>query len=264
MATELNIRFNDGDGYERSMGVWSRIAGEVFIDWLAPGSGLRWLDVGCGSGAFTALLMDRCAPSETQGVDPSEAQLVFARARATGKHPTFQQGDAMALPFENDRFDAAVMALVIFFVPEPSQGVSEMARVVRPGGAVAAYAWDVLGGGFPFEPIYFELRALGIVPPKAPREDASRIDTMHELWVGAGLEAVETRTITIERTFANFEDFWNTSTALGSLRPVFEAMTPDELAALKARVRARLPAADTAGRITYSARANAVKGRVPG
>ena len=56
----------------------------------------------------------------------------------------------MALPFGDDSFDAAVMALVLFFVPEPAQGVAEMARVVRPGGLVAAYLWDFGGGGFPF------------------------------------------------------------------------------------------------------------------
>jgi trans-aconitate methyltransferase len=75
------IRFDDGAAYEQAMGVWSRFAGEVFLDWLAPPSGWRWIDVGCGSGAFTALLMQRCAPADAQGVDPSEAQLVFARER---------------------------------------------------------------------------------------------------------------------------------------------------------------------------------------
>jgi ubiquinone/menaquinone biosynthesis C-methylase UbiE len=71
----------------------------------------------------------------------------------------------MALPFSEDRFDVAVMALVIFFVPDPAKGVAEMVRVVRPGGTVATYAWDVFGGGFPLEPIQVEMRALGVTPP---------------------------------------------------------------------------------------------------
>ena len=78
---EPQIRFDDGAGYERMMGKWSRLAGEVFLDWLQPPSGLRWIDVGCGNGAFTELLAERCAPAEIQGVDPSEAQLAFARSR---------------------------------------------------------------------------------------------------------------------------------------------------------------------------------------
>jgi SAM-dependent methyltransferase len=156
---EQTIRFEDGDAYERTMGVWSRLAGDVFVDWLAPSPALRWIDVGCGSGAFVELLAQRCAPAEIQGIDPSEAQLAYARGRPAARVAEFRQGDAMALPFDDNRFDAAEMALVIFFVPDPAKGVAEMARVVRPGGIIAAYAWDMLGGGFPFAPIQAELRA---------------------------------------------------------------------------------------------------------
>ena len=85
------------------------------------------------------------------------------------------------------------MALVIFFVPDPAKGVAEMARVVRPGGTVAAYAWDILGGGFPQEPIWIEMRAMGLTPVNPPSVEASRIDAMRELWRGAGFDAVETR-----------------------------------------------------------------------
>ena len=169
--TQPPIRFDNGSAYERGMGVWSRLAGEVFLDWLAPPQGMRWIDIGCGSGAFTELTMQRCAPAETHGIDPSEPQLAFARTRPGAAGATFHQGDAMALPFEADRFDAAIMALVIFFVPEPAKGVAEMARVVRPGGTIAAYAWDVLNGGFPFEPLQAEFRALGVSPSLPPSRD---------------------------------------------------------------------------------------------
>src|SRR6185369_2343703 len=99
-------------------------------------------DVGCGSGAFTETIVERCAPSAVQGIDPSEAQLEFARTRPIEHVAQFRQGDAMAQPFPDGTFDVAVMALVIFFVPEPAKGVAEMRRVVAPGGMVAAYAWD--------------------------------------------------------------------------------------------------------------------------
>ncbi len=134
---EQQIRFDDGAAYERMMGTWSRLVGEIFLDWLAPRSGLRWIDIGCGNGAFTQLVVERCAPAEVQGIDPSERQLAFARARPATRVAEFRQGDAMALPFPEDKFDAAVMALVIFFVPNPSKGVAEMVRVVCPGGTVA-------------------------------------------------------------------------------------------------------------------------------
>jgi len=90
----------------------------------------------------------------------------------------FRQGDAMALPFLAGRFDAAVMALVVVFVPDPVKGVEEMVRVVRPGGIVATYVWDMVGGGFPLDPILVEMRAMGLAPP---RVDASRLEALQDL-----------------------------------------------------------------------------------
>ena len=110
---EQKIRFDDGASYERMMGVWSRLAGDTFIDWLAPSSRMRWIDIGCGNGAFTELLVERCAPSEIVGIDPSEGQLAFARTRPASRVAVFHQGDAMALPFQAASFDVAVMALVM-------------------------------------------------------------------------------------------------------------------------------------------------------
>ena len=168
----------------------------------------------------------------------------------------------MALPFEQQRFDAAVMALVIFFVPDPAKGVAEMARVVRPGGLVAAYAWDVLGGGFPFDPIWHETRAAGVSPLLPPNPDAGGLEALRGLWTAAGLQEVEAREIVVERAFSTFEDYWATSTITGGVRPPLEGMSVEERDKLKERVRARLPT-DAMGQVTWTARANAVKGRAP-
>jgi SAM-dependent methyltransferase len=259
---ENQIRFEDGAAYERMMGAWSRLVGDIFLDWLAPASGLRWIDIGCGSGAFSERLVERCAPAEVHGVDPSEAQLSFARTRPAARLAQFRRGDAMALPFPDRRFDAAVMALVIFFVPEPAKGVAEMVRVVRPGGTVAAYAWDITAGGHPAQPIQAELRAIGVNQLLPPSPEASRIDGLRRLWTDAGLEAVETREITAARTFADSNDFWTTTLLGGVIGPIIAAMPAADAERVKERVRARLPA-DAAGRITCFGRANAVKGRLP-
>jgi SAM-dependent methyltransferase len=256
------IRFDDGAAYERYMGVWSHLVGEAFIGWLGPKSGLRWLDVGCGNGAFTEMLVERCAPVSVLGIDPSEGQLAYARTRPALASARFHQGDAMALPFPADSFDAAVMPLVIFFVPDPAKGVSEMARVVRPGGTSSAYAWDMLGGGFPYESLNMEMRGMGISVPVPPSPDASRIEAMRDLWTGAGLDSVETRGITVQRTFADFDDYWTTILGGPNVGPKLAAMASADLALLKARMRDRLTAG-APGPITYSARANAVKGHVP-
>lgn len=150
--SEPAIQFNDGAAYERMMGTWSRLVGDVFLDWLKPAPGLKWIDIGCGNGAFTEQIVDRCAPSEVLGVDPSEGQLAFARQRPAARLAKFQQGGAESLPVANRSFDVATMALVIFFVPNPAKGVAEMVRVVKPGGLIAAYAWDMFGGGFRSKP----------------------------------------------------------------------------------------------------------------
>jgi SAM-dependent methyltransferase len=263
MSTEP-IRFDDGAAYERYMGRWSRLAGETFLDWLAPRPGLRWLDVGCGNGAFTEMIVGRCAPGVVHGIDPSEEQLAYARTRSALQGVAqFRAGDAMALPFPDDAFDAAVMPLVIFFVPEPAKGVAEMARVVGPGGTVAAYAWDLPGGGFPYDALWVEMRETGVEVSLPPSPDASRIDAMRNYWTGAGVEAVETREITVQRTFADFDDYWTTVLGGPSVGRQLAAMPPEELRSFQARMRAHLPA-DEAGRITCTGRANAVKGRVPG
>ena len=261
--SETTIRFEDGAAYERGMGGWSRLAGEIFLDWLAPPMGLAWIDIGCGNGAFTELLIQRTTPREVQGIDPSEAQLSFARERPGARGAVFQQGDALDLPFEARHFDAAVMALVIFFVPEPAKGLAEMMRVVSPGGIVAAYAWDLLSGGFPFTPIMEELRAAGLNPPLPPSASISQMPALRDLWESSGLEAVETREIRVERHFADFEDFWSSSVGgSGSVGPLIKQMAPDEIERFKGKVAARL-AIDSAGRVTGRGLANAITGRAP-
>ena len=262
MSATDHIRFDDGAAYERYMGTWSRLAGEAFLDWLAPAPGLRWLDVGCGNGAFTELIVERCAPAAVDGIDPSEGQLAFARTRPTLGNARFRQGDAMAQPFPDGTFDAAVMPLVIFFVPDPARGVGEMARVVSAGGTVSAYAWDLPGGGFPYEVLHNEMREMGIAVPTPPSPDASGMEVVRELWTGAGLEAIETREITVQRTFADFNDYWTTIFMAPSVGGKLTAMTAADAAVLKERMLSHLPA-DVHGRITYTAKANAVKGRVP-
>ena len=255
------ITFDDGAQYEEFMGVWSRLAGDRFLDWLAPPPGLRWVDVGCGNGAFTELLVQRCAAAEVQGIDPSEAQLAYARGRDTSGIAHFQLGDAMALPYADRAFDAAVMALVIFFVPEPTKGVAEMARVVRPGGSVSAYAWDMHGAGFPFAALHEEMTALGAQPLWPPSADASRVDALRALWTGAGLVDIETHRIDVRRTFADFDTFWRVAQTGPRIAPRIGAMGRGDSELLKTRLRARLPT-DADGRITYGAQANAIKGTV--
>lgn len=260
--SDTPFRFDDGVAYERQMGRWSRLAGEVFLDWLALPPGLAWLDIGCGNGAFTEVVAARCAPASLDAIDPSAAQLDHARAQPAAARIRYRQGDAMALPWADDAFDVAMMALVVFFVPDPAKAVAEAARVTRPGGTVAAYAWDMHGGGFPYAALVALLRDIGRNAPKPPSVDASKLDALRELWQRAGIDGVETRQIAVQRTYASFEDLWDTARSNASLRALVDGLSPAEAGALRARLRERLPAAAD-GTITHGARANAVKGRMP-
>ncbi|MDQ8037435.1 MAG: class I SAM-dependent methyltransferase [Pedobacter sp.] len=259
--TDDKIRFDDGAAYERYMGLWSRKVGEQFLNWLSAVDGMRWLDVGCGNGAFTEMLAQHCAPSALAGIDPSEEQLAFARTLPALANADLRAGDAMALPWADRSFDAAVMPLVIFFVPEPRRGVSEMARVVAPGGLVTAYAWDMAGGGFPYAALQAEIAALGITVPTPPSNDASKLEVMQTLWQDAGLCDVETTVITVQREFASFDDYWETVQGGPSVRLRLAGMTPEIAEALKKRMREILPT-DDAGKVTVSASANVIKGCV--
>jgi SAM-dependent methyltransferase len=259
---EADKLFTDGEAYERMMGRWSRLVAEAFLDWLNAPKNLSWLDVGCGNGAFTEELIAHCAPSAVTAIDPSDDQLAYARRRPRVGMADFRVGDAQNLPFTDGNFDIAAMALVISFLPDPGRAAAEMARVVRPGGWVATYMWDTLGGGAPVDPLYLAMESMGLTSVRPPNPAASRRDAMQGLWKAAGLELVETRVIRIETAYTDFDDFWISNTLpIGPQGKIIASMSTRERNELRTRLRDRLPSSST-GRIAHQAFANAVKGRV--
>ena len=245
------------------MGAWSRLAGDTFLDWLDAPAGSRWLDVGCGNGAFTALVAERCAPASVDGVDPSEAQLAFARARPCSVPATYARGVATALPYDDARFDVATFALVLHFLPDVAPALAEAVRVVRPGGTIAAYTWDLPGGGFPPEPVLAAMAAFGAPEPRHPNVDASRLDVARSSWIDAGLVDVHTHVIPVTRTFANFDAFWAIMRTGPPIVPGLATLSPSDVEAVRRRVRERMPP-EPDGRVVATATANAVRGTRPG
>ena len=168
----------------------------------------------------------------------------------------------MALPFAEERFDAVAMALVIPLVTDPAKAVAEMVRVAAPGATVATYVWDLMGGRSPVELIDAEFERTGHRLPMQPSLGASEMKVLRDLWTTAGLDAIETREITVHRTFANFDDFWTANLLSPRVAPAVAAMSSEELERLRARVLEHLPL-DPTGTVTYAATANAIKGRRP-
>jgi demethylmenaquinone methyltransferase/2-methoxy-6-polyprenyl-1,4-benzoquinol methylase len=110
---------------------WRRRAADL----AAVGPGSRVLDVATGTGDLAIELAGRVAPGgEVIGSDFSERMLELARAKAPGID--FEQANALALPYPDDRFDAATVGFGARNFADLEQGLSEMARVVRPGGRV--------------------------------------------------------------------------------------------------------------------------------
>ena len=259
---EETIRFDDGAAYEKYMGIWSQKVGLQFLDWLEPAPQQQWVDVGCGNGAFTQLLLERCQPLGVQGVDPSPEQIAFAQSRFPEADARFAVGDAMALPLPDQCATQAVMALVIFFVPQPTRGVAEMARVLQPGGTASAYAWDILGGGFPWAAMQSALPAVDRTPAHPPSVEAANLDALQQLWTEAGFVEVQTQVLTAQRSFSNFDDYWSTGVHGPSLVTRISKLSASELQTYKEAVRQELGHPE--GPFTVSARAHAVKGRKPG
>ncbi len=186
--------FTDGAAYESYMGRWSKMVGVQFLHWLETPTQSKWLDVGCGNGAFTDEVIKQCTPSSVTGIDPSEGQIQYARQRHQTGQADYHVGDAQNLPFGDRSFDVATMALVIAFVPNPPKAVAELCRVTKPGGQVATYMWD-LPKGMPGHPITKILTDMGKSSLLLPSEEFSQMEPMQKLWVDAGLQKVESTQI---------------------------------------------------------------------
>jgi ubiquinone/menaquinone biosynthesis C-methylase UbiE len=145
-------RFSDGTAYEQFMGRWTCAVGTIFLDWLAPPTDARWLDIGCGTGVFTDLIVSTCAPATVIAIDPSEPQIEVARNKAIAQRVDFRVADSQKLPFSDNTFDIVVSALVINFISDRSQALAEMCRVCHPHGLIAGYVWDLAQRGPPFLP----------------------------------------------------------------------------------------------------------------
>ena len=260
---ELAFKFDDSAAYERAMGRWSRAVAPIFLQWLAPPASARWLDVGCGTGVLTHTLLELCSPAKVTGVDPESAQIASASRGSAAGRATFQVADARTLPFADASFDVAASALVLNFVAQRSQAMSEKRRVTRAGGIVAAYVWDFAEELSPSGPLRRAMRRFGVDVPTIPGTAESRVEALRTLFEQAGLDRIETRTIEVCLAYRDFEDFWQAQTpSYSPTTKIIASMTESERTRLMRDVRRELPVGPS-GVIEYFARANAIKARVP-
>lgn len=255
-----------GDNYERYVGRWSRPVGEQFLAWLDLPQGLAWLDAGCGTGALTGLIFDRMNPIEVAGIDPSDGFLDVARRTLTDERASFAIASAEAIPHGDGRFDAVVSGLVFNFVPNKPAALSEMRRIARPGGTIAAYVWDYAGRMEMMR--HFWDAAVALNPAAAALDEGVRFpecspEALADLFEAAGLEDVATTAIDVPTVFADFDDYWTPFLSGQAPAPGYcMSLGEAERAALREHIRAALPV-EPDGRIRLVGRAWAVRGRSP-
>jgi len=251
--------FNDSEAYDQFMGRWSHEIGKAFLAWLQPPKGAHWLDVGCGTGIFTELISVSCAPASVIAVDPAESQIARARNGVARMKAEFRLADAQELPFPDESFDVVASALVMNFVPNRARAMSEMRRVARPGGLVAACVWDLAAELSPSGPLRRAMRQIGIDAPPVPGTAASAPAALVDLFEKARLKGLNTASIEVAVSFRDFDDFWRSQTQYNMpTTKVIAAMTPSDGLALMEAVRTYLR--PLRGGVGYSARANAVRG----
>lgn len=265
LSTTTDDRWERGDPYERYVGRWSRLVAPRFVSWLGMPAGLRWLDVGCGTGALTAAILAHAAPGSVTGVEPSEGFLATA-AQRLGERAQLHRGSANEIPLSDAAVDITVSGLVLNFVPDPDAALVQMRRVTARGGTIAAYVWDYAGGmqlirHFWDAAVALDAKASAL--DEAMRFPLCRPDGLAALFTRAGLERVEVGQIAVDTRFDDFEDYW--SPFLGGQGPApAYTMALDEAARTRLRehLRARLPVAAD-GSILLVAQAWAVKALSP-
>jgi SAM-dependent methyltransferase len=253
-----------GSPYEQYIGRWSRQVAPLFLSWLNIPGGRRWLDVGCGTGALCAAIVDRCSPSSVIGVEPSEGFLKTAKENLAGR-ATFHQGSATAIPLGDASVDVVVSGLVLNFVPDQRAALLEMARVTGKGGTIAAYVWDYAGK---MELMRYFWDAAGELDPDAAKMDEGvrfplcRPEALEDLFAGAGLKEVEVRAIDIPTLFASFDDYWQPFLGGQGPAPAYAmSLAETARARLQDRIKKRLPT-EPNGSISLTARAWAARARV--
>jgi SAM-dependent methyltransferase len=265
LATTRNDVWAQGAAYERYVGRWSRPVADRFLDWIAVPPGQSWLDVGCGTGALSECILARAAPAQVVGADPSDGFVTHARERVSDMRAQFRVGNAMALPVADSAFDVAVSGLVLNFIPDQAKAMTEMRRVVRQGGMIAAYVWDYAGEMQLMRRFWDAAAALD--PAARELDEGVRFPLCHAdklaaLFTAAGLGGVVTTPIDVPTTFTDFDDYW--SPFLGGQGPApgyCMSLSEARRNALRDRLAEALPAAPD-GTIRLTARAWAVRGTV--
>lgn len=211
-TTAKHDAWSAGDSYERYMGCRSREIATKYLDWLAAPQGADWLDVGCGTGALSAVILDKCNPDSIHGIEQTEGFVAHANATIPDDRARFSVGDAQDLDVETNSVDVVTSALMLNFVPDKQAVLKEMQRVAKTGGMISFYVWDYPGVGVGFIDAFWHAAA-ELDEKAAELDEGKRFpfctrEGLGELCEDAGLQSVIVEPIEINCHFPTFEDFW--------------------------------------------------------
>lgn len=228
-----------GEAYDRFMGRYSRPLARQLADWLEVAPGQRAVDVGCGPGALTEVLVERLGADHVRAVDPSEPFVAACRERLPGVD--VRQGAAEALPFGDATGDVAAACLVVHFMSDPVAGVREMRRVTRPGGWVGATVWDLKGSRAPMAPLWEAVAGLDPDHPGERDFQGGSRESLVGILEAAGLHGVESAELAVTVTHPTFEEWWEPYLhGVGPAGESIAALGPDGRDRLEAALRQRL------------------------
>jgi SAM-dependent methyltransferase len=258
--------WGSADPYELYVGRWSRKVAIEFLAWIAVPARVAWADIGCGTGVLTQRILIHCDPTSISAIDKADGFIMTAREIVSDSRITFGTADATDLPWDNYTFDATVSGLVLNFVLDSKKLLTEMVRVTKLRGKVAAYVWDYAGGMEMMR--HFWDAAVAVSPDDSKLDQAERFPTcqpepLKALLNGSGLRAVSCQAIDIPMVFKNFDDYWIPFLGKQGAAPTYLASVNEEI---REKIRARLEAGllpSPDGTIPLRARAWAVQGTVP-
>ncbi|MGA8620093.1 MAG: class I SAM-dependent methyltransferase [Candidatus Sulfotelmatobacter sp.] len=259
-------QWTSGADYDQWMGRWSRLLAKEFLNWLNLPTGLRWIDVCCGSGVLTESIVERNAPAAVVGIDVSPEPINFARQHRARPNVTFEIADAMALPFADSSFDVAVCGLGLNYIPNPVYGLQELHRVIRPGGIVAVYVWDYAHGAKflrEFWDAAIDIDSEAMAFDQARRFLICTPDGLQSLFAQTKLQDIATHALDIVTRFTSFDDYWQPLLSGQGSAPNYLAIRDKKIqSAICERLRATLPV-NSEGGIELPARAWAIRARRP-
>jgi SAM-dependent methyltransferase len=239
------------DAYGRFMGRYYEPLAVKFAALTEAIEGQRALDVGCGTGALTAELVQRLGAAAVSAVDPSESFVAAARTRFPDVD--IRCARAEQLPYPDGSFDLTLAQLVVHFMTDPVAGLREMTRVTANGGLVGACVWDHAGGTGPLSLFW---GAVAKFDPAAHDESGlagARAGHLTELFGAAGLRQIESGVLSVRASFASFDAWWEPFTlGVGPAGAYVAGLDPVGRGALRDRCAELLPR-DTPFEIVASA-----------